>query len=99
MADPEMEQAAAQSAMPAQVATPPDAGQAGGEDAPEGDGPLSHIDIDPAEEGGSIVTHHPRVPDRVKNMDEKAVKPRKHVMKNHDELVEHIKKHGKRLKP
>ena len=95
--DPEeaMSGAAAPSADSA-APMPADAG--GGED--EGDsGPLSHIDIDPAEDGGSIATHHPRVPSRVKNMDEKSVRPRKHVLKNHEELVEHIRRHGKRLQP
>lgn len=92
--DPEMEQAA--TAPSANSATPmPDQGEVDAGDT----GPLEAMHITPAEDGGSVVEHHPKVPERAKAMDHPAVKVRKHVVKNHDELVEHIKKHGKRLKP
>ncbi len=84
---------------PSAVAAPAvDAGGAddgSGED--EGDkGPLSKIEIEPAEEGNHIVTHHKKVPDRVKHLD--AARPRKHAVKK-DELEAHIKRHAKRLRP
>ena len=75
----------------------------GGADQPEEDGPdtgpLSSIHIEPAEEGGNIITHEPKVPARVKEMGLAHLKPRKHVVKNQKELEDHIHKHGPRLKP
>ena len=84
---------------PAPDAPPaPDAGGAdsGGSDDEGDKGPLSKIEIEPAEEGNHIVTHHPKVPERVKHLD--AARPRKHAVKK-GELEAHIKKHAKRLKP
>ena len=83
-----------------QQATPqvPDAGQE--PDADEGDtGPLEKIDVQPAEGGASVITHHPKVSERVKAMDHEKTKPRVHVAKNHEEMVKHMDKHGKRLQP
>ncbi len=87
------------SAQPAPESAPaPDAdGSDGGAGQDGGDkGPLSKIEIEPAEEGNHIVTHHPKVPERVKHLD--AAKPRRHAVKK-GELEAHIKKHAKRLKP
>lgn len=97
----ELEQAAAADPA-AQTAPAPDGdGDAGQEDGtdPGDTGPISQMQIDPAEDGGAVVTHHPRVPERVKSMDHPSAKPRKHVVKDHKELVKHVEKHGKRLKP
>jgi negative regulator of genetic competence, sporulation and motility len=60
-------------------------------------GPLESIRIDPAEEGGHIVTHEPKASKRVKNADFESMRPRKHVVKNHEELMKHLEKHTKRL--
>ena len=60
--DPEIQQAAA-AAPSADSAAPMPAQGGGGDDAPEDEGsPLSHIDIDPAENGASIVTITPASP-------------------------------------
>ena|SRR5665213_1287595 len=97
--DPEMisQQAGAGTATPPPATDPaaqdPDAG------ADQGDtGPLSGINMEPAENGGVIATHHPKISDRVKNMDHDSVKPRKHALKSHEDAVEHFKKHIHRLK-
>lgn len=91
--------AAAQQGGTSYTAAPqPDGDSDGGME--DGDnGPLSKMEIDPAEEGGYVVTHHKKVPDRVKAMDPDKYKPRTHVKKNHEELVKHVEKHGKRVQP
>ena len=61
-------------------------------------GPLEGMDIDPAENGAYIVTHRPKASPRVKAANFDAMKPKKHVVKDHEALVEHVRKHGKRVK-
>jgi hypothetical protein len=89
-------------AAPAAGASPDAPPAEGAPDPAEGDGggdssPLSKMEIEPAEDGGSIVTHHPKVPARVKNMDHEAMRPKKHVVTSHKDLVKHVEKHSKRL--
>lgn len=86
-------------AMASQPAPEPGAEQADAGEEQGDTGPLSSIHIEPAEEGGSVITHEPKAPSRVKAMGIDHLKPRKHVVKSHEEMVEHIKKHGKRLQP
>jgi hypothetical protein len=92
--DPEMLNAAsAPAAMPTSPA-PDAAADSTPPPAEEDSGPLSKIELEPAEDGNVIATHHKKVPERVKHMD--GAKPRKHAL-HKDEVEEHIKKHKGRL--
>jgi negative regulator of genetic competence, sporulation and motility len=99
--DPEMEQTAAAQLPPAPGSTPAPDGDAdaGQEDGAGENGPLSKIEIEPAEDGASVITHHRKMSDRVKAMDTEETRPKKHVAKNHKDLMSHLKKHTKRLSP
>lgn len=89
---------AAASAAPQDPTPAPDPSQ-GDPDASGGDnGPLSSMNIEPAENGGAVITHHKKMPDRVKNMEHEDMKPRTHVAKDHKELMKHLEHHTKRLK-
>jgi hypothetical protein len=59
--------------------------------------PLEKMEIEPAEDGGAVITHHPKAPARVKNMDHESMRPKKHVVTSHKDLVKHIDTHAKRL--
>lgn len=86
-------------AAPAPAEPDQNAQEAAASDNDAGDqGPLSKIELEGAEDGNVIATHHPKVPDRVKTMDPEKFKPRKHALKK-DEVEAHMKKHVKRLKP
>ncbi len=65
--------------------------QAGGDT-----GPLSRIEMEPAENGGAIVTHHMKVSDRVKHMGRH--EPKRHVFESKKKAAEHVAKHIHRLK-
>lgn len=98
--DPEMLAAnAASTPAPNQSATPQaPPPEAAVDEGPEDESqPLSQMDIEGAENDGHIVTHHPKVSDRIKAMG--YGKPRRHAIKNDDDLAEHIKRHAKRLHP
>lgn len=71
----------------------------GQEDGSDANSPLSKIEVEPAEDGGAVITHHKKMSDRVKAMDTEETRPKRHVAKNHAELMKHLKKHTKRLKP
>jgi hypothetical protein len=57
------------------------------------------MDIQPAEHGAFVVKHHPKASERVKHMDHEAMRTKTHAIKDHKELVKHIEKHSKRLRP
>ncbi len=92
MMDPEQEQAmSAQSAAPA-----PAAGQEPDGDEQADTGPLDKIELEGAQDGNVIATHHPHVPERVKAMGMAEHKPHKYALKK-DEVEGHVKKHKARL--
>lgn len=101
--DPEMMDQQTPESDPANdIATPPatpDGDSDGGKEDGGDTGPLDEISVKPAEEGGYIVSHHPKAPERVKTMNPDKYKPRVHAKKNHEDLVKHLHKHTKRLKP
>lgn len=103
--DPALLQGAAESAgaggnTPADPQAPSDGPDDQSETSGGGDSkPLSSIQIDPAEDGGAVVTHNPKVPERVGKMDHEATRPKKHVVTDHKELMKHLDRHTKRLTP
>jgi hypothetical protein len=85
---------------PAPSADPAPSDNPGDQDETDGGGdksPLEKMEIEPAEDGGAVITHHPKAPARVKNMDHESMRPKKHVVTSHKDLVKHIDTHAKRL--
>jgi len=61
-------------------------------------GPLERIEVEPAEDGGAIVTHHKKMSSRVKHADYESIRPKKHVFESKEAAAKHVMKHIHRLK-
>lgn len=67
------------------------------QEEPTDNKPLESMHIEPAE-NGVVVTHHPKLPERVKGMDFEGARAKKHVFTKPEDAVKHVAKNIHRLK-